>query len=185
MIPPMSRGTALLAAVGVAAALAACGGSSPVNPGSGPPTGNATPTPAPTPTPTPSPSPTPAPAPTPTPTPEPSPTAPPCGDLFMRLIRPDAGANVTNDPQTVEASVGHSVVRVDFYYHIDAYPPGPSSGAVMDPPKLINTRNGPPWRVNWSLPPGCGLRVSLLAVGFDACGGGNDSGIITVTTCKP
>lgn len=103
----------------------------------------------------------------------------------MKIIRPDAGANVTNDPQVVEAAVGHSVVRVDFYYHIDALPPGPSSSAVMDPPKLIGTRNGPPWRVNWQLPPGCGTTVSLLAVGFDACGGGNDSGIVTVTTCKP
>jgi hypothetical protein len=103
----------------------------------------------------------------------------------MRLIRPDAGANVTNDPQVIEASVGHSVVRVDFYYHIDALAPGPSGSAVMDPPTLINTLNGPPWRVNWNLPPGCGNTVSLLAVGFDACGGGNDSGVVTVTTCKP
>lgn len=188
MISAMSRGTALLAAVSVAAALAACGGSNPVDPGIGPPIGSATPTPAPTTTPTPAatPTPTPTPAPTATPTPEPSPTAAPaCGDLFMKIIRPDAGANVTNDPQVFEVSVGHSVVRVDFYYHIDAFPPGPSAQAAQSPPVLISTKNSPPWRVNWKLPDGCGYTVSLLAVGFDACGGGKDSGLVTVTTCKP
>jgi hypothetical protein len=118
--------------------------------------------------------------------PEPSPTPKPaCGDLFVKLIRPDAGVNVTNDPQVVEAEVGHSVVRVDFYYHIDAYGGSPSSQSAMDPPKLIKTRTSPPWRVNWELPPGCGNTVSLLAVSFDACGAGNDSGKVTVTTCKP
>jgi hypothetical protein len=39
--------------------------------------------------------------------------------------------------------------------------------------------------VNWPLPAGCGNTVSLLAVGFDACGAGNDTGLVTVTTCKP
>jgi hypothetical protein len=184
MIPAMSRGTALLAAVAVAAALAACGGSSPVNPGIGPPTGNGSPTPAPSPTPSPSPVPTPTPTPTPTPEPEPT-AAPACGDLFMKIIRPDAGAYVTNDPQAFEVNVGHSVIRVDFYYHIDAFPPGPSSQAAQSPPVLIATRTSPPWRVNWKLPDGCGYTISLLAVGFDACGGGNDSGLVTVTTCKP
>jgi hypothetical protein len=104
----------------------------------------------------------------------------------MRLTRPDNGATVTNNPQAVEAAVGHSVVRVDFYYHIDAYAGAePSAKAAMDPPVLISTRYGPPWRVNWQLPPGCGNTVSLLAIGFDACGGGNDTPIITVTTCRP
>ena len=102
----------------------------------------------------------------------------------MRLIRPDDGALITSSPQVVEAAVGPSVVRVDFYYHIDASTLTGSSGAVMDPPKLIGTRNGPPWRVNWQLPPGCTLTVSLLAIGFDACGAGNDSPLITVKTCK-
>jgi hypothetical protein len=187
MIAAMPRATALLAAVAVAAALAACGGSSPVIPGIGPSTGNGTPTPAPVPTPAPSPTPTPTPTPaaTPQPQPQPSPTAAPaCGDLFMKIIRPDAGATVKNDPQAFEANVGHSVVRVDFYYHIDAFPSGPSAQAVQAPPVLIGTRNGPPWRVNWKIPDGCGYTVSLLAVGFDACGGGKDSGLVTVTTCK-
>lgn len=185
----MSRGTALLLAIAVAVALAACGGSNPTGPpGIGPPTGNATPPPTPAPTPTPTPTPAPTPTPTPTATPDPSPTAPPpCGDLFMKIIRPDAGTTVTNDPQVVEANVGHSVVRVDFYYHIDAFgfASGPSSQAAQSPPVLISTRTSPPWRVNWKLPDGCGLTVSLLAVGFDACGGGKDSGLVTVTTCKP
>lgn len=177
MLREMSRWVASALLV----ALMACGGSNPGSPGSGPPTGNVSPTPVPTPTPTPTP------VPTPTPTPEPSPTAAPeCGDLFMRLIRPDAGVTVTNNPQPVEATVGHSVVRVDFYYHIDAFGlTGPSAKAVMDPPKLIATRHGPPWRVNWQLPGGCGNTVSLLAIGFDACGGGKDSPIVTVKTCKP
>jgi hypothetical protein len=167
MMPPMTRVTA----VALAVALVACGGSNPGSPGIGPPTGNVSPVPTPTPTPTPEPSPTPQAE---------------CGDLFMRLIRPDNGANVTNNPQVVEASVGQSVIRVDFYYHIDAFAAsGPSSQAVMDPPKLIATRNAPPWRVNWQLPPGCGNTVSLLAIGFDACGGGKDSPIITVKTCRP
>ena len=171
MIPAMSRGTALLLTIAVAAALAACGGSKSVLPGIGPPAGSATPTPAPTPTPTPTPEPTAAPA---------------CGDLFMKIIRPDAGANVTNDPQAVEAAVGHSVIRVDFYYHIDAFGlAAPSSKAVSSPPVLFATKTNPPWRANWSLPDGCGNTISLLAVGFDACGGGNDSGLVTVTTCKP
>ena len=103
----------------------------------------------------------------------------------MRMIRPDAGVNVTNDPQVLEASVGHSVVRVDFYYHIDSYGAAPSSQSAMDPPTLIVTLTSPPWRVNWPLPAGCGNTVSLLAVGFDACGAGNDTGLVTVTTCKP
>jgi len=180
MIPAMSRGAALFLAV----VLVSCGGSGPVSPHIGPPTGNGTPTPAPTPTATPVP--TPAPTPTPEPTPEPSPVAQPaCGDLFMKIIRPDAGVNVTNDPQVVEAAVGHSVVRVDFYYHIDAFGSGPSSQSALSPPVLITTRTSPPWRVNWKLPGGCGNTISLLAVGFDACGAGNDSGLVTVTTCKP
>jgi hypothetical protein len=181
MIPAMSRGAALF----LAAVLVSCGGSDPVSPPHiGPPTGNGTPTPAATPTP--ASTPTPVPTPTPAPTPEPSPVGQPaCGDLFMKIIRPDAGVNVTNDPQIVEAAVGHSVVRVDFYYHIDAFGGTPSSQSAQSPPVLINTRTSPPWRVNWSLPGGCGNTVSLLAVGFDACGAGNDSGLVTVTTCKP
>jgi len=105
----------------------------------------------------------------------------------MRLVRPDQGINVTSNPQTVEATVGQSVVRVDFYFHVDAFGAagGPSLTGVMDPPTLIATRNAPPWRVSWPLPPGCGNTVSLLAIGFDACGGGNDTPIITVTTCRP
>jgi hypothetical protein len=168
MLSPMSRwvGSVLLVA------LVACGGSSPGGPG-GPPIGSV--------------SPTPTPAATPTPTPEPTPTPQQgCGDLFMRLIRPTAGVTVTNNPQTVEASVGSSVIRVDFYYHIDAFAmSGAWSKAVMDPPTLIARRNEPPWRVNWQLPPGCGNTVSLIAIGFDSCGGGNDSPRITVRTCRP
>ena len=124
----MSRGTALL----LAAAIVACQGSSPGSPGIGPPTGGATPTPASTPTPIPTPTPTP----TAPPTPEASPDAtPPCGDLFMKLIRPDNGAQVTNNPQVVEASVGHSVVRVEFYYHIDSIGAAdPSAMAAQSPP---------------------------------------------------
>jgi hypothetical protein len=104
----------------------------------------------------------------------------------MKLTRPNPGAQVTNDPQTVEANVGHSVVRVDFYYHIDQFGiVGEGGATIMAPPVLINTRTEPPWRVNWKLPEGCGNTVSLLAVGFDACGNGDDSGLVTVTTCKP
>jgi hypothetical protein len=103
----------------------------------------------------------------------------------MKIIRPDTGATVTNDPQVVEAAVGHSVVRVDFYYHIDAFGSGPSAAAAQSPPVLFATKTNPPWRANWQLPDGCGNTVSLLVVGFDACGGGNDSGLVTVTTCKP
>ena len=92
---------------------------------------------------------------------------------------------MTNNPQTVEVTAGHSVVRVDFYYHIDAFGGAPPSAkAAQSPPVLFATRNAPPWRANWQLPPGCGNTVSLLAFGFDACGGGNDSPIITVTTCR-
>jgi hypothetical protein len=182
MITSMSRGAAVL----LAAVIVACEGSNPGSPGIGPPTGGSTPLPAATPTPTPTPIPSPTPTPIAAPSPDASPDAPPpCGDLFMRLIRPDNGAQVTNDPQVVEASVGHSIVRVEFYYHIDAIGAAdPSAMAAQSPPVLINTRNGPPWRVNWKLPPGCGNTVSLLAIGYDACGGGNDTGLVRVTTCK-
>ena len=175
----MSRGTAVL----LAAAIVACEGSSPGSPGIGPPTGGATPDAGVDTDTDPHPHP---PTPTAPPTPEASPDAPPpCGDLFMKLIRPDNGAQVTNNPQVVEASVGHSVVRVEFYYHIDSIGAAdPSAMAAQSPPVLINTRNGPPWRVNWQLPPGCGNTVSLLAIGYDACGGGNDTGLVRVTTCK-
>jgi hypothetical protein len=107
-------------------ALVACDGSSPGGPGGGPPTGNVSPTPTPTPVPTPAPTPTPSP----TPTPEPPAGSPPCGALCMRLSRPNPGVTVTNNPQTVEATVGQSIVRVDFYYHIDV-----AAGAV--PPAIM------------------------------------------------
>jgi len=102
----------------------------------------------------------------------------------MRIVRPDNGANISGTSQVIEAAVGHSVVRVDFYRHINAsFATG--AKAVMDPPVLIRTvTDGPPWRVNWQLPSGCPVSVSLLVIGFDACGGGNDSPIITVTTCR-
>lgn len=179
----MSRGVAAI----LVAVLLACDDPNPGSPGIGPPAGSVSPTPAPTPTPTPTPTTPPTPAPSPDASPTPEATPPPtCGDLSMKIIRPDNGATINDTAYTVEAAVGHSVVRVDFYYHIDAFGiAGASSKTVKAPPVLINTRTNPPWRTNWKLPDGCNLTVSLLAIGFDACGGAKDSPLVTVTTCKP
>jgi hypothetical protein len=178
MICRMSRWVA----VALVVALVACGGSNPGSPGIGPPVGAVSPTPAPTPTPTPTPTPVPTPTPTPEPTPPPPPPtthpAAPCGSLSVRITKPDSGVTITNATQGVEANVSSNITRVDFYYHIDGY------GAVMDPPILIDTRTEPPWRVTWQVPQGCTIFVSLLAVGFDSCGNGEDSGLVKVKVCR-
>jgi hypothetical protein len=78
----------------------------------------------------------------------------------------------------VAAGVNSSVVRVEFFYHVDQ-----GLGAMRDPAVLIGTSNGQPFRVNWGLPRICSSTVRVFAIAYDSCGNVRDSGSVTVRVC--
>jgi hypothetical protein len=78
----------------------------------------------------------------------------------------------------VSASVASSVVRVEFFYHVDQ-----GLGAVRDPAVLIGRVNGGPYRVSWGLPRICSSTVRVFAIAYDSCGNVRDSGSVTVRVC--
>jgi Big-like domain-containing protein len=114
--------------------------------------------------------------------PNPGPGGPPpsgtaCGTPEVTITQPSSGQNLTSGSQQINAVVGSTVARVDFYYHID-------SAGLRDPAVFIGQRNGPPWRVNWGLPNICNSSVRIFGIGWDGCGNVADSNWVTVRVCR-